>query len=451
MRKHFKAVAALLCAAAMMVSVTACGETKKEETKAPVETTVAAETEAAKETEAAEKIEVTPTYSLVQNVYSWGSSYSKIIVPADFSQETSLVNPADYKVSVERFNKAGEPLNSGSRVVTAAYRSDEKGYNDDNGNYVTLDLAVTGNLGVAQPYYNDPESFGSTLKAWADCKYTVENTAINYVWDTVDTVYHPDEEKFTTDSFTDGDVTIPYAYYGVEDSADHPLVVWLHGAGSGGTDIGFVTGGMLVTNFVSDEVQEIFGGANILLPQCETVWMDAGNGEYTTDGTSMYTESLMALINKIAEEKNVDKSKIYVGGCSNGGYMTVELARKYPETFAACFPICQAMDDTWVTDEDITALTSVPMWLVHCTEDPVVDCGKTSEPLYTRLNAAGAENLHFTKYEAIVDPDYGNTYIGHFAWVYSLKNLCDTDYDGSKVVVDGNEVTIYEWLATCSK
>lgn len=131
--------------------------------------------------------------------------------------------------------------------------------------------------------------------------------------------------------------------------------------------------------------------------------------------------------------------------------MTVRMVVDYPEMFAACFPVCQAMQSSWVSDDEITRWANVPTWFVHCTSDPVVPIDSTSEPLYNRLVKAGAEDLHFTKYDEIVDPDYGNSYIGHFAWVYSLKNLCDTDYDGSKVTVDGNEVNLYQWVASQTK
>ncbi|MDO4500278.1 MAG: PHB depolymerase family esterase [Erysipelotrichaceae bacterium] len=399
-----------------------------------------------------EKVEVTPTYSLVQNVYGWGSSYSKVIVPVNYANGKDYVNPADYTVSVERFDTAGNALDKGNRVITAAYRSNAEGKSDDKGSYVCLDLAVTATMPLAQPYYTDPNSYGKTLKAWADCKYTVTNKTTGDTWNELNTVYHPDEAKFASAVF-EGDKTIPYAYYEVTDTTEkHPLVVWLHGAGSGGTDIGFVTGGMLVTNFVSDEVQDIFGGAHILLPQSETIWMDDGTGNYAVDGNSGYTSSIIALINKYIEEHdNVDASRVYLGGCSNGGYLTLELARKYPDTFAAIFPICEAMYDVWVSEDDINALKDIPTWFVHCVNDPVVNIQATADATYARLLAAGAKDLHFTRYESINDPDYGNAYGGHFSWIYSLKNLCTTDYDGSPVTVNGNAVTLYEWLASNTK
>lgn len=391
------------------------------------------------------------TYSLVQNVYSWGAGYSKIIIPVDFKSDVDYLEAKDYVVSVKRYDNNGDLLNQGNRVVTAAYRSDETGKSKSDGSYVTLDLATTATTGLSSPYYTDPTSYGKTLKSWAKCDYVVTNKKSEAVWDSVANVYHPDEEKFKNDIFS-SEKDIPYAYYEAETDNSHPLIVWLHGAGSGGSDIGFVTGGMLVTNFVSDDVQSIFDGADILLPQCETVWMDDGSGNYTSDGTSGYTTSLKALIDDyVSKHPNVDTSRIYLGGCSNGGYMSVRLAMDYPEYFAAIFPVCEAFNISWASEQEVANITNVPTWFVHCSSDPVVDINTTAIPLYEKMKENGASNLHFTVYESIVDPDYGNTYMGHFAWVYSLRNLCDSDYDGSKVTVDGQEVNLYQWLATCHK
>ena len=432
MLKGIKKLMLALCCLLMMTSLCACSQDNNSE---------------ANNNEVVESNK----YSLIQNVYSWGSGYSKIIIPVDFKNDIDYLDANAYIVSVVRFDKEGNELNKGERVITACYQSDEKGKSSSEGNYVTLDLATTATTALSSPYYTDPLSFSKSLKAWAKCDYTVTLKNSDKVWDELENVYHPDEEKFKTATFN-GDKTIPYAYYEATTSEKHPLIIWLHGAGSGGTDIGFVTGGMLVTNFVSDEVQNIFNGADILLPQCETVWMDDGTGNYTTDGSSGYESSLKALIDDyLKNHENVDKNRIYIGGCSNGGYMTVKLVMDYPELFAASFPVCEAYKTSLINEEELENLASVPTWFVHCSNDPVVDINTTALELYERLKEKGSENLHFTVYESITDPDYGNSYNGHFAWVYSLKNLCTTDFDGSNVTVDGSPVNLYQWLATCSK
>lgn len=416
-------------------------------TEAQEETTAPAvlETETAEgQNEEPETVE--PTYSLIQNVYNWGSNYSRIIIPVSDAASLDYLDADAYSVSVERFDGENNSLGAGERTVQAVYRSDEAGNESLEGNYVTLVMGVGASSTLASPYYN----LATGLKAWAVCDYTVENAVTGETWNQLDTVYHPDEEGFDTASFTDeaSGITMSYASYEPEEGSEgSPLIVWLHGFGSGGTDIGFVTGGMMVTNFITDEVQDIFGGAYILLPQAETMWMDAGDNTYSTDGSSIYAEPVMALIADFVENNpGIDPNRIYVGGCSNGGYLTMELVLDNPDYFAAAFPVCEYYLDEWITDEQIAEIADLPLWFVHCQADPTVDPTITSVPTYERLLAAGAENLHFSYYESIVDPEYGNAYNGHNSWVYSLLNLCSTDFDGSPVTVDGNEVTLYEWL-----
>ncbi|MBQ9166233.1 MAG: prolyl oligopeptidase family serine peptidase [Oscillospiraceae bacterium] len=460
-----KRLLALLLAMLMMLALAACAATEppaedpaeepsaeepaddasgeEEEALAPAEDATELPEEPVEEIEPV--LDPAGSYSLVNYVYNWGSNYGKIIL-----KDASDAEAVNYTVSVWRYDTAGGVLDHGERAVTAAYASDAEGNESADGGYVTLDVEVSAASGLGAPYYTDPDSFYSQLKSWADCSYTITNNASGQVWNQLETVYHPDEEAFETGSFTAADgVTMSYASYAPEeDGAKHPLIIWLHGAGSGGTDIGFVTGGMLVTNFISEETQAIFGGAHVLLPQSPTWWLDDGSEyHYSADGSNIYNVPMMELIEKyIAEHPDVDRERIYIGGCSNGGYMTVAMCLAYEDYFAAGFPVCEAYQDAWITDEGIQILKETPLWFVHCSNDPVVDVTTTSVPTYQRLLAADAD-VHYTTFETIIDPDYGNEYGGHFAWVYALKNLCTTDYDGSSVVEDGKEVSLFEWLA----
>ena len=77
------------------------------------------------------------------------------------------------------------------------------------------------------------------------------------------------------------------------------------------------------------------------------------------------------------------------------------------------------------------------------------------EATYKRLIAAGAENVHFTFWDKIVDIHEGFLdadgkpfeYIGHFAWIPMLNDDCKADYDGQAVTWEGREVSLLEWLA----
>lgn len=65
-----------------------------------------------------------------------------------------------------------------------------------------------------------------------------------------------------------------------KETTDH-MVAWCR---RGGQDTSIAYSGNKVTNLASDRIQEKFGGAYILAPQCPTMWMDDGSGEYTKGG-----------------------------------------------------------------------------------------------------------------------------------------------------------------------
>lgn len=180
--------------------------------------------------------------------------------------------------------------------------------------------------------------------------------------------------------------------------------------------------GNKVVNLASDDIQSIFKRAYILTPQSPTMWMDDGTGKYTSDGTSMYTKSLMALIESyIASNSDIDTSRIYLGGCSNGGYMTMRMIISYPDYFTAAYPICEAYSDSWITDEQIEAIKDIPIWFTHSKDDTTVPIDRSTNATYARLLAAGAENIHKSTFETVVDL-YGNRQMGHWSWIYTLNN-----------------------------
>lgn len=54
----------------------------------------------------------------------------------------------------------------------------------------------------------------------------------------------------------------------------------------------------------------------------------------------------MALIQEyVAKNPDIDPNRIYIGGASNGGYMTMLMIRDYPNYFAAAFPVCEGLND----------------------------------------------------------------------------------------------------------
>ena len=298
-----------------------------------------------------------------------------------------------------------------------------------------------------------------------------------------------------TGTHTEGDITLTYGSYGTEemknDGVKNPLIIWLHGAGEGGTDPSVAILGNQVTNLAKDVVQKYFitdtvKGAYVLTPQTPTMWMDGGDGQYSNEvGSQYYVSALKGLIDAYIEENgDIDMSRIYVGGCSNGGFMTVNMIFNFPDFFAAAYPVCEAYPTGDVSDEKVEAIKDLPIWFTHSANDNTVSIynkegGSWTAPatpttpqdaytnnLYIRLINAGAENVYYSLFESVnVD---GVNYDGHWSWIYTLRDECvnvqptegadgdmtisDLDLESTATVqIGGEDVTLWGWLAAQTK
>ena len=265
--------------------------------------------------------------------------------------------------------------------------------------------------------------------------------------------------------------TLSYKAYStnelVNDGVRNPLIIWLHGAGEGGTDPDIALLGNDVTNLGESKVQSHFikdsqKGAYVLAVQTPTMWMDTGSGQHSGDQHSMYTKALKSTIDKYIEDNgDIDAGRIFVGGCSNGGFMTMEMAVTYPSFFRAYYPTCEAYQNAIVTDDDINSLKNLSMWFTHAANDPTVDPNNFTVPTYKRLMAAGAQDVHFSFFENVRgnegNPEGMNDYNGHYSWIYVLKDEClkdQADYNNVAapstvdVLVDGQPVSLWGWMAS---
>ena len=392
------------------------------------------------------------SYSKVIEVEDWGATITKVIV--NMGQEVSGEVDADtFEVKVTRSDERGEtPLSeSGERRVTNAYISDEAGNPTEAGSYVTLEMA-----------YGPSVSLGSALNyaegrnIWIDCEYTItQEEAIGDVEGVVATECTGETrvgiDDFNISKGTYGGIEYSIAdYKPADDGEKHPLIIWLHGGGEGGTDATIPLAANKSVAFASEEVQEQFGGAYVLVPQCPTYWMEGENG--TADGTCIYEEGLMEMIQDyVANNEGVDANRIYVGGCSNGGYMTMLLMRDYPDYFAAAYPVCEGLADTLVSDEDINIYKDEAIWFVLAATDTTLDPVVYSLPTYVRLKETGAENVHMTFFNNVSDQtglyrqenDQPHEYDGHWSWTYVYNDQVSAN-------INGEEVSLFSWMASQS-
>ncbi len=207
-----------------------------------------------------------------------------------------------------------------------------------------------------------------------------------------------------------------------------PLIVWLHGGGEGGSmTLGYydnetpLRANRGALGFSTPEAQAIFGGAFVVAPQAESFWLENGPA---------YAPRVKALIDELVAKYPIDTQRIHVVGCSNGGYMSMEMTSAYKTTFASSVPICGLLNiaPSILTDADLAAI-STPTWLVASRNDPVVNYAANTGHAATVI-----PNARLTAYDTVTWN--GTTYNGHWSWIYVARN--DPQIGGQH---------IWQWMA----
>ncbi|MBZ6203868.1 prolyl oligopeptidase family serine peptidase [Streptomyces olivaceus] len=210
-----------------------------------------------------------------------------------------------------------------------------------------------------------------------------------------------------------------------------PLIVWLHGGGEGGSLPDYYDNETTLRanrgtlGFATPEAQRVFGGAYVLAPQSTSAWMQDG---------PRFAPQIREIIDDVMREHRVDPARVYVAGCSNGGYMSMKMTTVYPDLFAASVPICgvvtplQPGGAPLIPDGELARITT-PSWLVTSLDDTTVD---------PRANTVHAHDLIpgslMTLYDDVVWN--GHRFAGHWSWIYVGRN--DPSIDGTH---------LWQWMA----
>ena len=211
-----------------------------------------------------------------------------------------------------------------------------------------------------------------------------------------------------------------------------PLIVWLHGGGEGASlpDGYYDNETTLRANrgalgFATREAQRIFGGAHVVAPQSTSAWMQDGPG---------FAPMIHEIVREVVRRRSVDTDRIYVVGCSNGGYMSLKMTTAYPDVFAASVPICgvvesrQAGAPPLVPDAELAAI-STPTWLVASRDDTTVN------PVANTVHAHELiPGSLMSLYDHVIWDGY--QFPGHWSWIYVARN--DPSVDGTHV---------WQWMA----
>ncbi len=186
-------------------------------------------------------------------------------------------------------------------------------------------------------------------------------------------------------------LTLPDGYGKVD--RQWPLILFLHGAGERGQDIDRIrTHGIPRIVLHQDDFPFI-----TVSPQCpENHWWPD------------YRDALLGILDMVADQYQVDQSRVYLTGLSMGGYGKWYLAVEHPERFAAIAPICGGGIWAYGFPARVCELKTMPVWNFHGALDDVVPISE-SEKLVEALEACGGD-VQFTVYPDAEHDSWTETY-----------------------------------------
>lgn len=384
-------------------------------------------------------------FTVITEVKEYGQVVTKLVVRYDQTINQNELTDDLYDVSLVAKDEENEVYNGAIDVTSLNVASDEMGTKASTGNYVVINLNYGANVaGCSTLNFRFPEFHNHVMKL----NYTVNQTndfkGVNLGLLTQGKTINLVVDDFSNEVSSSG---LNYrAYSPADDDHKNPLVIWFHGAGEGGTNnISQLAGNEGGVAFARD-YQDLFGGAYVLAPQTPTFWVtDIDNGSgVELKAEKDYTDDVVSLIKEyLANNPDIDTTRVYVGGCSKGGWQTISTLLAAPELFAAAFPICPAFTPAESNEADFSKLKDFPIWITHAKDDQTVTIDY-SDTLVSRLSEAEAK-VTYTKYDEEYDLDGtitnikvdGVLYNNHFSWVPALNNLPVND--------DG--IHLFNWLA----
>ncbi len=141
----------------------------------------------------------------------------------------------------------------------------------------------------------------------------------------------------------------------------------------------------------------------------------------------------------------------------------MNMAFEHGDYFAAFYPICEAYDNSRISDDMIEQIKDYNIWFLQSYDDTTVNPNSSTIPTFYRLLEAGAENVHFTLTEhvtAVDDPTASNngvtgTYMGHWSWIMAFNDRLSTEFDNSAITAQSDitpanctkEGNLWDWLA----
>ena len=195
--------------------------------------------------------------------------------------------------------------------------------------------------------------------------------------------------------FKDNGTTLPYRLVlpeNYDENKSYPLLVFLHGAGERGNDNELQL--FHCVQYLANNLPECI----IVAPQCPTgnQWVDTpwANGAYSIEKVPESNElkAVVALLDSLQEEFNVDADRIYASGLSMGGFGAWDLMMRHNDYFAAGILVCGGGDPS-----QAELLKDTPLFVFHGDADTAVPVSGSRDTVQA-IKDAGGELVKYVEY-----------------------------------------------------
>ena len=191
------------------------------------------------------------------------------------------------------------------------------------------------------------------------------------------------------------------ASYEKDPTKKWPALLYLHGSGERGLDLGIVRRSPLPARVnARKQAGEEFGFI-VIAPQCPP-------------GEDWSVAGLVQLLDEVQHKYRIDSDRLCVTGYSMGGYGAWNIAAEHPERFAALAPVCGGWDP-----KDAEKLKDLPTWAFHGNADPVVPI-EESRKMVEALKKLGAP-VRFTVFPGVGHDSWTSAYETDELWEWMLK------------------------------
>ncbi len=211
----------------------------------------------------------------------------------------------------------------------------------------------------------------------------------------------------------------------LEKGKKYPLVVYLHGIGSRGSD----NWRQLIHGHKFLKNKDLYNKypAIVLFPQCPKTKMWTHRQKKNVNGKwefnfpikekpSLATEMTNMLVNKYLQQSYIDSSRVYLVGMSMGGMGVLEFLYRWSGTYSAAAVVCGAHDSKLAQN-----YCDVPIWFFHGDKDRTVPY-KYSMQIYENVKNCN-KNSKYTLYKNVAhncwDSAYSNPDL--LKWLYQFS------------------------------